>query len=75
MRSLVMSMFLFTSAVSAALGEAFVCASSFLLLLLCVTLIKCESSLVGSIARLELRHQRNPCGRWWNPVLDRRSEA
>lgn len=76
MRSLVMSMFLFTSAVAAAIGEAFVCASiSFPLPLLCGTSDNIDSSLAGSITRVELCCQRYPCGRWWDPVLARRQEA
>jgi hypothetical protein len=33
----------------------------------------CNSTLAGSTARMELRHQRHPRRRWWYPVLDRRS--
>jgi hypothetical protein len=76
MRSLVMSMFLFTSAVAAAIGEAFVCASiSFPLPLVRGTSDNIDSSLAGSVTRVELCCQRYPCRRWWDPVLARRQEA
>ena len=69
MRSLVMSLFFFTSALSAALGEALVCQCNFYMGSLDLTISLPSSVVHRPFTCMELHLHRHPGERHWDLLL------